>query len=147
MLSERFFLFYNSIINNEFDGRITNEKIKLCARASSEPVSGILSKGFDQLFANGHAMQDEVLQDIIELGQNSDYAKDKGFADIKTKEEFWAKVPVSEYEDYRMYVERNMKKDNKQLTDLETEYYLLSTGYSDRGKCYIETHLGAWHVS
>ncbi len=99
--------------------------------------------GFDQLFANGHAMQDEVLQDIIELGRNSDYAKDKGFADIKTKEEFWAKVPVSEYEDYRMYVERNMKKDNKQLTDLETEYYLLSTGYSDRGKCYIETHLGA----
>lgn len=99
--------------------------------------------GLQALFDSGTTMQDKVLMDIIELGKNSLYAKEHGFAAIQTKEEFYLKVPVSEYEDYRAYIAENMKKDEKQLSELETEYYLLSTGHSNQGKYYAETYLGA----
>lgn len=99
--------------------------------------------GWQSLFQNGAAMQDAVLADIIEFGRNSAYAEEHGFAGIRTKEEFLQKVPISEYGDYVSYVQDNMLKDAQQLTDLETEYYLLSTGRSMQGKYYIETKIGA----
>lgn len=109
----------------------------------SEQLMYYYKHGLQSLFDMGTTMQDNVLMDIIELGKNSLYAKEHGFSDIQTKEDFALKVPVSEYEDYRAYVTENMKNDAKQLSELETEYYLLSTGYSNQGKCYAETHLGA----
>lgn len=99
--------------------------------------------GWQLLFDAGQAMQEQVLLDIIELGNHSAYAKDHGFAGITTKEEFRARVPLSDYSDYRAYVADNMKQDNGQLTALETEYYLLSTGMSNSGKLYVENRLGA----
>ena len=38
-----------------------------------------------------------------------EYAKDKGFAGAKTKEEFLQKAPVSAYDDYRPYIQENLK--------------------------------------
>ena len=109
----------------------------------SEQMAYYYQHGLQPLFDRGAAMQDDVLMDIIELGRNSLYAKEHGFADIQTKEEFYLKVPVSEYEDYRPYVAANMREDTEQLSSLETEYYLLSTGNSNQGKYYAETRLGA----
>lgn len=109
----------------------------------AEQLAYYYQHGLQSLFDAGIAVQDEVLTDLIELGRESLYAKEHGFGDIQTKEEFCAKVPVSDYEDYRAYVAQNMKADAKQLSELETEYYLLSTGYSNQGKYYAETRLGA----
>ena len=103
-----------------------------------EQIAGNLGyfyqNGWDELFANGAAIQDAVLADIMRMAQNSDYAKDKGFADAKTKEEFLQKAPVSAYDDYRPYIQENLKNDAGQLTGQETVYYLLSTGMSNQGK-------------
>ncbi|MBO5139683.1 MAG: GH3 auxin-responsive promoter family protein, partial [Peptococcaceae bacterium] len=99
--------------------------------------------GWDALFENGTVIQDAVLADIMRLARNSDYAKDKGFADVKTKEEFLQKAPISSYDDYRPYISENLKNDAGQLTGQETVYYLLSTGMSNQGKYYPETRLGA----
>lgn len=109
----------------------------------AEKLSDYYQNGWQILFDEGMQMQDDVLLDIISLGNNSAYAKDHGFAGIKTKEEFRARVPISEYSDYRKYIDANMQNDNGQLTSLETEYYLLSTGMSNSGKIYAENRLGA----
>lgn len=102
------------------------------------------AEGFDALYADGAKTQDEILNEIISLTANSDYAHDKGFAGISTKEEFRAKVPLSEYGDYVSYVHSNMEHDNGQLIALPTEYYLMSTGRNNsNGKYYSETHVGA----
>ena len=108
----------------------------------AEKLSDYYQNGWQILFDEGMQMQDDVLLDIISLGNNSAYAKDHGFAGIKTKEEFRACVPISEYSDYRKYIDANMQNDNGQLTSLETEYYLLSTGMSNSGKIYAENRLG-----
>lgn len=109
----------------------------------AEKLGYYYKNGWDALFADGVAIQDAVLEDIMALAKDSTYAKDHGFADAKTKEEFLAKAPISSYEDYRPYVRANMKQDAGQLTGQKTEYYLLSTGMSNQGKYYPETRLGA----
>lgn len=102
------------------------------------------AEGFDALYADGAKTQDEVLREIISLTANSDYARDKGFAGIATKEEFRSQVPLSEYGDYVSYVHDNMENDAGQLISLPTEYYLMSTGRNNcNGKYYSETHVGA----
>jgi hypothetical protein len=109
----------------------------------AEKLSDYYQNGWQILFDEGMQMQDAVLQDIIALGSNSAYAKERGFSGIQTKEEFRAQVPVSEYSDYHKHIKDNMGNDNGQLTSLETEYYLLSTGMSNSGKIYAENRLGA----
>lgn len=99
--------------------------------------------GWEPLFEHGAEIQDAVLQDILRMAQGSDYARDHGFADAMTKEEFLQKAPISAYNDYRPYIRENMKQDAGQLTNQETVYYLLSTGMSNQGKYYPETRLGA----
>ncbi|MBR2626913.1 MAG: GH3 auxin-responsive promoter family protein [Peptococcaceae bacterium] len=109
----------------------------------AEKLGYYYQNGWNLLFEAGQQMQDDVLMDIISLGNNSAYAQEHGFAGIQTKEAFRAKVPISEYVDYRKLIEENMHEDCGQLTSLETEYYLLSTGMSNSGKIYVENRLGA----
>lgn len=119
------------------------ENRKTVPEQVAEQLLQYAKDGWQSLFQNGAAMQDAVLADMIELGRNSTYAKEHGFDGIRTKEEFLQKIPLSEYDDYVAYIQDNMQADRKQLTALETEYYLLSTGRSAQGKYYIETKLGA----
>lgn len=101
------------------------------------------SQGLVPLFEQGVAIQEAVLEDIIRLSSKSWYAKDHGFFGIQNKEEFFAKVPISDYGDYAPYVESNMQRDEGQVSEAETAYYLLSTGRKKQGKYYIETALGS----
>ena len=103
-----------------------------------------VQKGVSSLFEHGIEMQHCVLDDIIALGRESQYARDKGFAGITTREEFMKKVPLSDYSDYVTYINDNMQNDCGQVVNLPTEYYLLSTGGAAfKGKYYIETKIGA----
>ena len=103
-----------------------------------------VQKGVPSLFEHGIEIQHCVLDDIIALGRQSQYAIDKGFAGITTREEFMKKVPLSDYSDYVTYINDNMQNDCGQVVNLPTEYYLLSTGGAAfKGKYYIETKIGA----
>ncbi|MEE0434668.1 MAG: GH3 auxin-responsive promoter family protein [Peptococcaceae bacterium] len=99
--------------------------------------------GFQQLFDHGIEIQEQVLKDIIDLGSRSDYAKDNGFWGISSKASFLKQVPISEYEDYASYIQANMVHDDQQVSALDTEHYLLSTGRTRQGKYFVETYLGS----
>ena len=99
----------------------------------AEKLSDYYQNGWQILFDEGMQMQDDVLLDIISLGNNSAYAKDHGFAGIKTKEEFRARVPISEYSDYRKYIDATIDEISKKLyscclilriTIMKTKIYL-----------------------
>ena len=100
-------------------------------------------KGVDSLFYDGPEIQEKVLEDLMKLGCQSQYAKDHGFYGISTKQDFLDKVPISNYEDYLPYIIANMQNDDNQVSSLETDHYLLSTGRKQQGKYYIETTLGS----
>lgn len=109
-----------------------------------EEIAGKLGyyyqNGWDALFDDGMTIQNAVLEDILRFAEGSDYAKDHGFSGV-SREEFLQNAPISSYEDYRPYVEANLKSDEGQLTKQPIEYYLLSTGMSNKGKYYPETRL------
>lgn len=109
-----------------------------------EQIAGKLGyyyqNGWDSLFDDGMSIQEAVLDDILRMAEGSDYAIDHGFSGV-TREEFLKNAPISSYEDYRPYIEKNLKKDEGQLTKQPIEYYLLSTGMSNKGKYYPETRL------
>ncbi len=119
------------------------ENRKYVPQRVAENLMWYYQNGFDKLFDDGVAVQQRVLEDLVELSKHSDYAINHGFGNINTTEEFLEHVPMSIYDDYRSYIEANMQKDSEQLTKLETDHYLLSTGYKKQGKYYIETEIGA----
>ena len=55
--------------------------------------------------------QKNTLKKIISRNKNCVYGKKYGFADIKSIEDFQAKVPITTYEDYEPYVERVLDKE------------------------------------
>lgn len=120
------------------------EEKKYIPEIVAENIGRYYQDGFQGLFDAGTEIQEKVLADIIALSKGSQYARDKGFADIDSKEAFCEQVPVSEYVDYLPYIEANMKADEHQVSMQPTDHYLLSTGRGGRqGKYYIETRLGA----
>ena len=123
--------------------QLCTEQKKTTLEQLSENLGYFYKNGWDALFDNGMAIQDAVLADILAMAKDSAYAKENGFANVQTKEEFLQKAPISDYNDYRPYIRDNLKNDAGQLTAQETVYYLLSTGMSNQGKYYPETRLGA----
>ncbi|MBQ5863306.1 MAG: GH3 auxin-responsive promoter family protein [Peptococcaceae bacterium] len=123
--------------------QLCTEQKKTTLEQLSENLGYFYKNGWDALFDNGMAIQDAVLADILAMAKDSAYAKENGFANVQTKEEFLQKAPISDYNDYRPYICDNLKNDAGQLTAQETVYYLLSTGMSNQGKYYPETRLGA----
>lgn len=99
--------------------------------------------GIQAIFDRGAEIQEQVLTEILELGNHSQYAKDHGFYGMTSKEAYPNRVPISEYKDYAPYIKENMQRDDGQVSILETEHYLLSTGQHQQGKYYIETRLGS----
>lgn len=119
------------------------ERKKYTPELVNDRLNGYYKTGIESLFDDGLQWQEKVLQDIIELGNQSEYAKDKDFFDIHSKEEFFEKVPLSDYQDYLPYIMANMQNDSNQVSSLRTDHYLLSTGKRQKGKYYIETYLGS----
>lgn len=121
-----------------------NKIIKTAPEEIAEKLGDFYQNGWNTLFNSGADWQQRVLEDIIYLAQDSLYAKEHGFAQIKTKAEFEAMVPVSDYSDYQPYIETNMKEDNHQLIGLATDYYLMTTGTATgQVKFFAETNIGA----
>lgn len=109
----------------------------------AEDLPKYFQLGWQPLFERGIEIQQQVLAEIIALGNHSDYAKDHGFYGINTLEEFKRLVPVSDYEDYKPYINENMRADCGQMIGLETEYYLMTTGTTGQAKFFPETTIGA----
>lgn len=109
----------------------------------AENLAQYYKDGFASFLAHGQEIQEAVLQDVMALSKGSQYAKDHGFDDVNTKAAFRKNVPLSEYDDYYLYIRENMEKDDHQVVSLETYHYLLSTGRERQGKYYIETRLGS----
>lgn len=54
----------------------------------------------------GRAVQQEVLLEKIRRNEASEFGRERGFAEIRSVEDFRRRMPVTTYEDYRPYIER-----------------------------------------
>ncbi|MBO4359422.1 MAG: GH3 auxin-responsive promoter family protein [Eubacteriaceae bacterium] len=94
-------------------------------------MKGMVLKGYMDLASlkrnthNARLRNEKLLRKILRAGENCEYGRKYGFRDIRTVEEFRAKVPLTTFEDYRPYVDRMI---NENTEDLLTSYPLI--GYS-----------------
>lgn len=83
----------------------------------------------------GNAVSRELLEELIRRNEDTEYGRKYGFREIRSYEDFAARVPLSEYEDYEEYIERMMCFNEKNLiTADETVYYAHTSGTTGTSK-------------
>ena len=71
--------------------------------------------GFEMMTKNPMAVQNKVLLELLEENKDTEYGKKYGIGDIKSIEEYQAKVPVTEYDDYSEYIDRMANDGERSL--------------------------------
>lgn len=72
--------------------------------------------------------QRELLRDIIHAGKDTAFGKKYSFGDIRSVIDYQRKVPLTVYEDYRTYIERDIPTGNR------CAYYSVSSGNTGKAK-------------
>ncbi|WP_284651003.1 GH3 auxin-responsive promoter family protein [Flavobacterium terrisoli] len=78
--------------------------------------------------------QQKVLQDLISQAQLTQFGNDHDFANIKTFEDFAAKVPIRDYEELRPYVDRVVKGEENILWKGKPIYFAKTSGTTSGAK-------------
>jgi hypothetical protein len=79
--------------------------------------------------------QREVLQDIVTSAQYTEYGRRYNFSNLFNVRDFKAAVPVVEYDDLKLYIERMLKGEQNLLWNTPVYWFAKSSGTtSDRSK-------------
>lgn len=74
-------------------------------------------------------VQEKLMLQILHDNSDTEYGKKHGFNQIQSVSDYQAKVPLTEYEDYKEYIERMVDKGEEGLiTAYPIRYYTLSSG-------------------
>ena len=75
-----------------------------------------------------------LLLSLIEENKDTEYGRKYDFANIKTVEDYTAKVPFSEYEDYEKYIDRMLKGEENIISSRKTTHFCTSSASSGKIK-------------
>lgn len=78
--------------------------------------------------------QEKVFRDLITQAQHTQFGKDHDFANIKTFQDFAAKVPIRDYEQLRPYVDRVVKGEENILWKGKPIYFAKTSGTTSGAK-------------
>jgi phenylacetate-coenzyme A ligase PaaK-like adenylate-forming protein len=78
--------------------------------------------------------QERVFRDLITQAQHTQFGKDHDFANIKTFQDFAAKVPIRDYEQLRTYVDRVVKGEEDILWKGKPIYFAKTSGTTSGAK-------------
>lgn len=78
--------------------------------------------------------QEKVFRDLIAQAQHTQFGKDHDFANIKTFQDFAAKVPIRDYEQLRPYVDRVVKGEEDILWKGKPIYFAKTSGTTSGAK-------------
>lgn len=80
------------------------------------------------------AVQTRLLAEILRQNRDTVYGKRFGFGEIRTAEEFQARVPLSGYGSYEEYILRMIGGEERVLTRDPAVYYCISSGTTGEAK-------------
>ena len=82
-----------------------------------------------------HDVQDEWFQNLISTAEATEWGKKYDYKSILTPEEFKKRVPISDYDDLKGYIDRMVKGEQNILWPSEIKWFAKSSGTtSDRSK-------------
>jgi hypothetical protein len=83
------------------------------------------------------AAQRQVLQDLVSAGQYTELGKKYNFAKLFTLKEFKKHVPIHEYDDIKIYINRMMQGDDNILWNTPVKWFAQSSGTTSDKSKYI----------
>lgn len=111
--------------------KLVNEK--LVAKITDESKELLLK--FDNLCDNGMSENANLLSNIINDNQNTEFGQKHDFHNIHTIEDYKERVSLSTYDDYQDYIDRMVNKgESNLLTTYPIEFYAKTSGTSGNPK-------------
>lgn len=84
-----------------------------------------------------HEVQHEILFELLDKAQNTEFGSAHNFRNIRTEKEFREQVPVQTYEDIKSTVERMMLGEKNLLWPGETRWFAKSSGTTNDKSKFI----------
>ncbi len=104
--------------------------------ALSKPLAGIMARQSRSWKRNGIAAQQHVFEELIRTGKNTLFGQEHDFKNIKNYADFRERVPVSDYEDLKPYIEK-IKMGEENILWKGRPIYLSKTSGTTSGVKYI----------
>lgn len=93
-----------------------------------------IRKKIDKWADDPHRTQERVFKDLIEKARDTQFGKDHDFLNIKSHEDFVAKVPVRDYEELRNYIDKMVAGEEDVLWPGKPLYYAKTSGTTSGAK-------------
>ncbi|TVZ26296.1 GH3 auxin-responsive promoter [Gillisia sp. Hel_I_86] len=88
----------------------------------------------DKWASNPEATQKKVFKELLEKAKNTQFGLDHSFKDITNHKEFASKVPVRDYEELKMYVDKMVAGEENILWPGKPLYYAKTSGTTSGAK-------------
>lgn len=102
----------------------------------AKPIAALAVKQIDKWKNNPKAAQKKVFDQLIAKAKNTVFGIDHGFSEIKNYEDFKKNVPLADYEDLRIYIDRVVAGEENVLWPGKP-LYLAKTSGTTSGVKYI----------
>lgn len=97
-------------------------------------AADIYRKKFEEDTRRALEVNEGVLREILQLNSESEYGRKYRFSSVTTAADYQKQVPLTDYEDYRPYVERMANGESNVLTTLPVIYFGQSSGTTGKSK-------------
>lgn len=91
-------------------------------------VAQSYKKSFEKDLECAAQKNDQLLMEIIKKNIDTEYGRKYAFHSIDSPQKFKEMVPLTQYEDYKEYIERMAKGEENILTSEKVEYFGVSSG-------------------
>ena len=71
----------------------------------AKPFAAYIYKQIKKGMTTAVADQDSIFQNLIKVGSKTDFGKEHNFSEIKTHEDFFTRIPIRDYEEFKIYIE------------------------------------------
>lgn len=82
-------------------------------------------------------VQQNIFRQLIDAGKKTSFGKQYGFEEIRSYQDFAAKVPVSDYESIKPYIDQTMSGTQRILWNTDISWYAKSSGTTSSRSKYI----------
>ncbi len=93
-----------------------------------KPYAKKIARDIERWSSNAIAAQEKVFENLLAGGRQTAFGKDHQFGDIHTYEAFRERVPIRDYEDLKMYIERIKKGESDVLWRGKPKYFAKTSG-------------------
>ena len=97
---------------------------------------------FMQSCENVSEVQSLVLKEILTLNKDTEFAKQFGFSDISSYEEFKKNIPITTWQDYKEYSNRMQNGEKDLIFAGAVEYFTQTSGTTGKMKLLPESRYG-----